>query len=92
MSAWSTDVVEKDKLGQVVEELRSLIEVGGVILVAFNEKPVRLANSEARIEVSATPPMRKVGSSPPTDMIQAVMKSSSSCREFRRRQLSGGRE
>src|SRR5580765_5710173 len=45
------DVVEKNKLRQVVEELRSFIKVSGVILVAFNEKPVRLANSEARIEV-----------------------------------------
>ena len=45
------DVVDDHALGQVVQELRALVEVGGVVLVPLDDKQVAVGEAGARFEV-----------------------------------------
>ena len=45
------DVGEDERVGKVVEELRTLVEEGGVVLVAFDDEGARGAQLEAGAEV-----------------------------------------
>ena len=42
---------ENDGVGKVVEKFRSLVEEGGVVLVAFKDEVLTLAEMKARSEI-----------------------------------------
>ena len=52
MSAWSNSTeVRIDGIGKVVQELRALIEEGGVVLVAFEDEMLALPQLKAAAEI-----------------------------------------
>ena len=49
------DVVDDGDVGQVLQELRRLVEVGAVVLVAFDDERLALADAIARAVVAEVP-------------------------------------
>ena len=68
------DVVDDGDVGQILQELRGLVEEGAVVFVAFDDELAAAADPVAAVspKFSAMPPMSTLGSAPPCVSSQPV--------------------
>ena len=82
------DRSENDGVGKVVQEFRTLVEEGGVVLVAFEDEVLALAEMKARSEIFSNAADQERGIAVQRDeRSRRASTLSSSCRAFRRRPI-----